>query len=224
MAGHRINQRILARGGVRAGSDANNYTDINGGGFQTTTGCARTWNQITLPAKNWSTFDSASSGALSGSVFINLPGGASNSNFRIATITGSGTGCDMQFDTTLFAPTDIAATGGSMALYLDYVVSGTISTASTIGTKVLWNFTNGVGTCSVKSGSASYAASLLSASAKGTHFETALNTCLPSFDQVGQMLTLHGVMLTGACSAGTQVDFAGARLVYLADRIGASAP
>ncbi len=223
MAGFRVNRKTLARGGVRAGSDASNYTDLSTGGFQTMSGCARAWNQINLPAAVWQTFDSASTGALSGSVFVNLPGGASNAQFRIRTITGSGTGCDMQFDTTIFAPPD-AALSGSMALYLDYIVSGTVSTASTIGTKVLWNFTNGVGTCSVVSGSASYAASLLSASAAGTHFETPLNTCLPSFSKVGQMLNLHGVMLTGACSAGTQVDFAGARLLYLADRVGASAP
>lgn len=225
MAGHRVNLRELARGGVRAGSDASNYTDINSGGYQTMTGCARTWNQIALPALLWKGSDSASGHALSGSLYIPIGAAASGGWFNVPTWTASSTTCDMHVDAAFFAPGDIAATGGSMAMKFENIVNTDIATAnSSMGYRVNWNFVNGTGTCSVKAGSAIITACNSSASAKGTHWEFALGTCLPSFDQVGQLLLLHVQMLTGACAVGTGVDFAGARLSYLSDRLGASTP
>ncbi len=225
MAGFRVNRRTLARGGVRAGSDASNYTDINQGGYQTMSGCGRAWNQIALPAKLWHGSDSASTHALSGSLWIQFAAAASNTAIRVPTWSPSSTTCDMLVDAAFFAPGDIAATGGSMALYLENMVNTDIATAnSSMGYRVAWNYINGAGTCSVKAGSAAITACNSSASAKGAHWEFALGTCLPSFDQVGQLLLLHAQMLTGACTAGVNVDFIGARLSYLADRVGASSP
>ncbi len=225
MAGHRINMRTLARGGVRAGSDASNYTDLNSGGYQTMTGCARTWNQIALPARLWYGSNSACGHALSGSLYIPIGVAASGGFYEVPTWAASSTTCDMHIDAAIFAPNDIAVPGGSMALKLQTIVSTDIATAnSSMGYRLNWNFINGAGTCSVKSGSAIITACNSSASAKGTHWEFALGTCLPSFDQVGQLLLLHAQMLTGACTVGTGVDFLGARISYLADRVGASSP
>ena len=227
MAGFLVKRRTLARGGMRAGSSNSNYTDINSGGYATMTGCARTWNQIPLPARSaWNGISSACTHALSGSVYIPMAGvGASGGWFEAATWSPSSTTCNMHLDATVFAPGDIAATGGSMALYFQNIVNTDIATAnSSMGYRVNWNYINGAGTCSVKSGSAIVTACNSSASAKGTHWEFALGTCLPSFDKVGQLLLLHVQMLTGACTVGAGVDFLGARLSYLSDRLGASTP
>ncbi len=223
MAGHRINRRELARGGVRAGSDGSNYTDINTGGYQTMAGCARVWQEIPLPARVWYGAPTACTHALSGSLYITVGGAASGGIFHVPTWSPSSATCDMLVDTAIFAPADIAATGGSMTLYLEHIVNTAMDSASVIGWRINWNYINGVGTSSVKSGSATYAASTLSASGQGTHFSATFGTKLPSFDQVGQLLLITARMLTSnVCSAGVSLDFAGARLRYLADRIGAS--
>jgi len=221
MAGFRVNRKTLARGGVRAGSDASNYTDISTGGYQTMTGCARVWNEIPLPARVWWGNVGACGHATTGSLYIGISEGASGGFFNVPTWSPSSATCDMHLDTALWAPPDIAIPGGSMKLTFDLITNTDMTKASGLGIRMNWNYITGP--CSAKTASAIMATSTLSASTAWSRLSPSLTTLLPSFDVAGQLLLLHFRLMTSACgAAGNLVDFAGARLSYLADRLGAS--
>lgn len=219
MATLRVNRKATLRSGANIGANTTNRTAFSACGIETLSGSARVWKEIQLSAKEWHGAATASTHALSGSLYIPIDAGASGGDFNIPTWAASSTTCDALLDTVVWAPLD-ADTTASMILFMDHFVGATLTTASGTGWRVNWNYINGAGTCSVKSGSAEQAFRTATASAKGNHLSASLTTQLPPFDQAGQILCLHARMLTGACGAGTGIEFAGARLRYLANAKG----
>ena len=173
--------------------------------------------ELYLPAATWQIFSSASAHATSSSLYMKV-GGA---DLHVQTIAASSTTCDMVFDAAFTAPLD-SSTSGSVIPFVECLVSTNLATTgSGLGFQLNYNYIN-VAACSTTAGSVTGTVTNSSGSlGVGGRLSGSLSA-MPSFAAGGQLVSLQMRGLTGACTAGANVDFAGLRLRYIADKTGAS--
>lgn len=234
MAG-KVRRKILFKEGIRVGS-ATNYMDVSSGGVVSSTGNARVYKDIWLPANMWQATDPNQFAAANGAYltsstcttaaspeYFNMYNTGSTIAFAVLAASVAD-GKDAHASISFLAPPD-AATTGSVQCHLYYTTQVALATAGSMSVwKVHYDYLGTGGSAGLDSGSIVYGASL--ATVGGGLLEVADLGDLPSFNAstspfVALVLTYLGSNASNMAGSAEEAVF-GLKLRYVADSAGAA--